>query len=173
MHDTIYLVCGPSGSGKSAIIDYLCSNYGFVELKSYTTRPKRFEAENTHTFISNAEFDKLTDICAYTDYGNNRYCATTEQVNNSDFYAIGPSGIEYFKNNYNGDNNVKVIYIYTSIVIRFLRMIKRGDSLCNVIKRLIIDSKEFKHKKDSSDIIINNNKSGLVIPALEILECLK
>lgn len=45
------ILVGKSGSGKSSIAAALASNYGFKEIKTYTTRPPRFEGEDTHTFV--------------------------------------------------------------------------------------------------------------------------
>ena len=58
----IVLIVGESGSGKSTICDELTKRYGLKQVESYTTRPRRSEDEDGHTFVSDEEFDKLEDI---------------------------------------------------------------------------------------------------------------
>lgn len=38
----IYLIVGPSGSGKSSVARELEKRYGFGEIQSYTERPRRY-----------------------------------------------------------------------------------------------------------------------------------
>ena len=52
----IYLIVGKSGSGKTTLVEAL-KKYGYTSIESYTTRPKRFEGETGHTFITEEEFD--------------------------------------------------------------------------------------------------------------------
>ena len=59
----IVLIVGESGSGKSTICDELTKRYGLKQVKSYTTRPRRSEDEDGHTFISDEEFKELEGIC--------------------------------------------------------------------------------------------------------------
>ena len=51
MHN-IYCFVGPSGSGKSAIVDSLSTEYGLVPVYSYTERPRRTVYEKGHIFVS-------------------------------------------------------------------------------------------------------------------------
>ena len=47
----IYLIVGKSGSGKTTLVEAL-KKYGYNSIESYTTRPKRFDNETCHTFIT-------------------------------------------------------------------------------------------------------------------------
>ena len=76
----IVLLVGPSGSGKTAIANYLHDTYGWNTVQSYTTRPPRYDGEEGHTFVTDEEFDKLTDMIAYTEFDGHRYCATADQI---------------------------------------------------------------------------------------------
>lgn len=128
-NNTIYLIVGRSGSGKTTIAEELEKKYGLKSIQSYTTRHKRSDNETGHIFVSDEEFDNLTDMVAYTEFGfpPHRYCATAEQVENHDLYIIDPKGIEYFKEHYKGNKNIKVIYINVSVSTAIDRMRKRGD----------------------------------------------
>ena len=158
----IYLIVGKSGSGKTTLVEAL-KKYGYTSIESYTTRPKRYKNETGHTFITEEEFDQLTDICAYVKYNGYRYCATSEQVNNSTLYVIDPDGIEYFKKHYTGSKKICVIYIDCPWHTRLYRMLKRGDSLKQAIKRILLDSKVFADCDSKVDFMIRNkNKTKAV-----------
>ena len=96
----IYLIVGCSGSGKTTITEQLEQKYGLKSIQSYTTRKPRYDGESGHTFVSDEEFDKLTDMVAYTEFAGNRYCAIAEQVENNDLYIIDPKGVDFFMKSY-------------------------------------------------------------------------
>ena len=158
----IYLIVGKSGSGKTTLVNEL-RKYGYTSVESYTTRPKRFKNETGHIFITEEEFDQLKDICAYVKYNGYRYCATSEQVNNSTLYVIDPDGIEYFKKHYTGHKKICILYIDCPWYTRLHRMLKRGDSFKEAINRIILDSKVFAHCESKVNfIIVNKNKRRAV-----------
>mgnify|MGYP002515686241 FL=1 len=138
----IILLVGESGSGKTTIADLLEEMYGYKVLKSYTTRPPRLN-DTSHVFITDKEFDKLKDIVAYTEYNGYRYCATADQVDNSDIYVIDPDGIEKLKNIYHGKKELVDVYLRVPEEIRASRMKKRGDSDTQIASRLDYDKKAF------------------------------
>lgn len=139
----IVLIVGESGSGKSTICDELTKSYGLKQVKSYTTRPRRSANEDGHTFISNDEFSKLENICAYTYFDNHHYCATKEQVDNADLYIIDPYGVGYFMEKYNGRKIPMVVYVHVDKDIRRHRMEKRGDSISKIEQRITNDELAF------------------------------
>ena len=67
MTKPLYLFVGPSGSGKTTIVDKLECENRYKSIQSYTTRPQRHQNEYGHIFISDEEFDQLTNIVAYTE----------------------------------------------------------------------------------------------------------
>ena len=101
MSYNIYLIVGKSGTGKTTMVNRL-QNLG-PQVQSYTTRPKRSEDETGHIFVTDEEFDKLQNICAYTEYNGYRYAATQEQVDDATFYVIDPEGVWYFVDHYKGE----------------------------------------------------------------------
>ena len=68
----IYLLVGPSGSGKSSIAEKLQEEYGYKQVYSYTERPPRSSTEKGHVFVTPEEFDELGTLCAYTIYNGYR-----------------------------------------------------------------------------------------------------
>lgn len=135
-NDFIYLIVGKSGSGKTTLAKALCEKFGWSEIQSYTTRPPRYLGETGHIFVTDEEFDKLTDYVAYTEFDGNRYCATAQQVEENEVYVVDPAGVRYFAEHYNGNKTVKVIYLTIKTRALFKRMMQRGDKLHKIIKRL-------------------------------------
>ena len=84
----LFCIVGRSGSGKDSIVDSFCEKhpeYKDTKLLSFTTRPKRSESENTHTFITNAEYEHIKNssedsIFAETSINDYVYFATQNQL---------------------------------------------------------------------------------------------
>ena len=127
MSTFIFLIVGCSGSGKTSITEQLEKRYGLKSIQSYTTRPKRYDDETGHTFVSNEEFDKLADMVGYTEFAGNRYCATAEQVENNNLYVVDPKGVDFFMKAYNGSKTPKVIFINSDLTTRYERMKSRAE----------------------------------------------
>ena len=67
---TIITIAGRTAAGKSIIAKKLAERLGLTVLKSYTTRAPRPDeianpADADHIFVSEAEYDKLTDIIVF------------------------------------------------------------------------------------------------------------
>lgn len=144
MTNYIILLVGKSGTGKTTVADILERDYDMTQLRSYTTRQPRYPDEGCHTFVSDEEFDALEHKVAYTEYDEARYCATAEQVDNSDIYVIDPAGLDTFDKHYNGAREPVVIYLEASRRVRKQRMLSRGDSGDSVKQRLQHDRKAFR-----------------------------
>ena len=118
------LIAGRSGSGKDAYANEL-ENLGLKGVKSYTTRPKRYETEDSHIFVTKEEAAGITDKVATTKINGYRYFATRKQLENADFYIIDPKGIRELEKNC-PDVDFTIIYIYASRPVRLERAINRG-----------------------------------------------
>lgn len=151
------LLVGKSGSGKTTIAKNL-EHYGLKQVQSYTTRKPRYDGEIGHTFITMAEYMKLHDKVAFTYFNNQYYCATQQQCDNADIYVIDPHGIESFKRNYHGNKKWITVYLDVNPFTRFIRMVKRGDSIFAALERLRHDRDSFKDFKKRLDIVVMKNK---------------
>lgn len=154
----LFLIMGKSGSGKDYLVDKFCQSFNicdFTKVLSYTTRSRRFPEENTHTFISKSDYNKLKNVIASTYFNGEFYCATKEMIENANFYIIDTSGAEEFYSKY-GHNfyGRTVIYIYldVNVFIRFVRMCKR-NGIKKSIERIKNDKKAFMGIKNKSYII--------------------
>ena len=151
MGNCIFLIVGCSGSGKTTITEQLEQKYGLKSVQSYTTRKPRYDGETGHIFISDEEFDKLTDMVAYTEFDSKRYCATAEQVENNDLYIIDPKGVDFFMKAYKGSKTPKIIFISSNLTTRYERMVGRAETkgkshqeaIESSLTRIVNDAGEF------------------------------
>lgn len=168
----IFLIVGESGCGKTTIVEQLEYKYGLVSIQSYTTRPKRNNSESGHIFVTDIEFDSLTNMVAYTLFNNYRYCATAEQVEHSDLYVIDPKGVKYFLENYKGNKIPKIIYINTDLSIRYERMKARAEEngvpfiqavnqSLERIKNDVVEFYDYIHDNAPVDFKIKNNDDDI------------
>ena len=147
-----------SGSGKSTIANRLERKYGYVQAKSYTTRPMRDdpEDENTHTFITREQIaDFEDDIVAYNEYNGNAYFVTRKMLEGCNLYVVDREGLIQLYNNYH-DKDILSIYIDCDSSIASKRMAERGDTDEQIMKRLQYDEKAFANCQELCDFVIPN-----------------
>lgn len=172
---TIITIAGRTAAGKSIIAKKLAERLGLTVLKSYTTRAPRPDeianpADADHIFVSEAEYDKLTDIIAETCINGNRYCTTKEVLKNSDCYVIDPDGLSYLKKNLEPGFRLAQFYVYADEDIRKKRFMERGKSESEFRVRSDAENEQFLTYEDEHgyDIIIFNN--GNIEDAVDIME---
>lgn len=88
------MVVGRSGSGKDTLANVLKDTYGYSQLYSTTTRPRRTPDEATHVFVTEEEANQMTERVAETVIDGYQYFATKGQFEESDIYLIDPRGLE-------------------------------------------------------------------------------
>ena len=140
------LICiiGRTASGKDTMANYLAKEKELKAVVSYTNRPIR-DNENDgeeHYFVSDDEMKEILetkDIAAYTKIEDPNsgtkgyeYCATMEEVKNSDVYLIDPIGFKKLEEELHGndDSNNDIVlfavYCYASYNTRYRRLINSG-----------------------------------------------
>lgn len=135
----LHIFVGPSASGKTSVADAL-EKYGrYKQLKSYTTRPPRYEGEIGHIFITKEEFDKLEDKIAYTEYNGHCYCATKQQLDEVDIYVVDVPGIKTLIENYDTERIINILYFDVELITRVKNMVSRGDSDTTIVNRILTD----------------------------------
>lgn len=152
---------GKSGSGKTTIAKNLEQNYWLKQVQSYTTRKPRYDGEVGHIFVTDSEYRHIPDKAATTRFNNYDYCATQQQCEDADIYVIDPHGVESFKRNYHGNKKWIIVYLDINPFTRFVRMVKRGDSIFVALERLRHDHRAFKHFKKHPDVFVIKNKNVL------------
>lgn len=155
----LFCLCGRSGCGKSTIAERLNRKYGYVQAKSYTTRPIREECEGdelTHTFITRDEIDNYKDdIVAYNEYNGNAYFVTRKMLEGCQLYVVDKEGLLQLYKDYH-DKDILAIYIDCDSSIASRRMAERGDTDEQIMQRLQYDEKAFADCQELCDFVIPN-----------------
>ena len=162
------LILGRTGSGKDTAAG-LFENRGYKKLKSFATRPKRSQFEDTHTFISPEEVSKYSDeMVAYTTIGEYEYFGTVDQLRNSDIYIIDPKGLNYLLWKTSDEFDFIIIYVKASPSLRMKRASQRGKDKAKLRKDTIKRNKDederfSRFEKDIKDgLYTYSNKSYMV-----------
>lgn len=157
----LFLFVGKSASGKTTIASMLESD-GYTQVSSYTTRPPRHKNEIGHVFITEEEYDNLSNIVASTLYNGYRYCTTLDQIQNADIYVVDPNGVSVLLDNYQLIcRDVYVFYFDASVYVRINRMLHRGDNESHIIERLLHDE-ENNWFKDLVAINESHNRHAVI-----------
>lgn len=143
----VLLVVGKTGSGKSSLIKKLCERTGLKALCSYTTRPKRSEADNDHIFIGVEEYLRAkenNEIAIDTEIAGNYYYSTIEQLYESDLYTINPEALDRLLSMELPNIKFIVVYISCPDNIREERVMARGDDKHKYRARDFSERSEFR-----------------------------
>lgn len=98
----IIAIYGNYGVGKDTFADFLIEalkeeyDEPTEKIKSYTTRKKRYEEEDTHTFITKKEWEKIPEskILAQTKINNEYYGTTINQfIYTFNIYVVDKKGV--------------------------------------------------------------------------------
>ena len=98
--NVLIALVGRSGAGKSVSAKYLEDIYGLKYLRSYTTREKRADKLDDHTYVNLAQYSRITGKVAENYYTGNWYCATESQCDDADVYVVDVPGLKQLKENY-------------------------------------------------------------------------
>ena len=165
------VLVGPSASGKSAIVKELMANYGLEKFITCTTRQMRVgEVDGVdYYFFTEEEFSVRysNDEFIETVYYNGNYYGTLKkEANDNKVVILEPQGLNNFVNVL---DNVFAVYLQTDETILKERMIKRGDSMLEVMKRLENDRILFSEDQLSKiDYSINTTHLSVSEIALKI-----
>jgi guanylate kinase len=157
----VILVVGKTGSGKSSLIKRLCERTNLVELQSYTTRPKRSEADNDHIFVDVEEYVRAKEngeIAIDTELAGNYYYSTIEQLYNADLYTINPEALNKLLTMDLPNIRFVTVYISCPDKVREQRAMKRGDDKRKYRVRDFAERQEFRKfvTDEKWDYAINN-----------------
>ncbi|MBR0576844.1 guanylate kinase [Proteiniclasticum sp. BAD-10] len=159
----IYIITGPSGAGKTLVGEYLKSK-GLRELVSHTTRaPRPGEKDGEAYHFVDRETFQSTPKVEESEYAGNLYGVSRAEVDAKlclgDVVAVTDfRGARSFKKHF-GDE-VRVIFVDSSVKNLRQRMKKRGDSPENIRRRILHrrNSRETGHRL-FADYIVDNNSS--------------
>ncbi len=89
----MYLVMGRTAAGKDTAAQIMGEVFGFRQVVSATTRPRRSPDEDTHRFVTPEQAGAERDKVAQTEIGEYLYYATKSDVESADVYIIDPPGM--------------------------------------------------------------------------------
>ena len=160
------ILIGESGSGKTTILNEL-EKRGYKKAVNHTTRAKREGEEKLkeYKFVTKTEFE---------DMWNKKELLQRAEFN-GEFYGIGIDSLkedvacisivdsvkdikEKAKELGKEDIKIHTFYIFVSPEERTKRMLKRGDSIEGIQKRIAIDKEKFAKVKEVVDYTIENNE---------------
>ena len=156
------ILIGPSASGKTEIAKKLISTFGYKKFVTTTTRNKRVgEIDGVdYYFISVDEFkENLTNnkFIETTIYNNNYYGSFKSEMADNKVLIVEPNGLKAFQSL--NDPHIISFFIDSSEDDRYERMLKRGDEINDIKRRLHNDRKLFYENIKTDFRIINKNKS--------------
>jgi len=156
------ILIGPSASGKTEIAKKLISTFGYKKFVTTTTRNKRVAEIDgiDYYFISVDKFkENLANnkFIETTIYNNNYYGSYKSEMGDNKVLIVEPNGLKAFQSL--NDSHIISFFIDSSEEDRYERMIKRGDEINDIKRRLHNDCKLFYENIKTDFRIINKNKS--------------
>lgn len=157
MQNEHVLICimGNSACGKDTLVNELCKRNGWTQLISYTTRPQRKNEGATHIFVDTDIYIAMkenNEIAAYTYINNNHYWSTIDQLYDSSFYIIDPSGVASLKALNLPNLRIVTVYINVPEDIRKERALVRGDDVVTYKARCFSERNQFREMKKNMDV---------------------
>ena len=173
------LIVGRTATGKDTLREALEKHANMTFVKSYATRPRRFENEDTHIFITKneqKEIEKNDIVIAKTTIANNDYFATKSQVEKADGYIIDPIGIYALLKNM-PDTKFLILYLMPNKKHRDIyisRELSKGNKdKSDIIKefeaRASSEDKIFKEFDNKIETLMTENKNILDIKRLNFI----
>lgn len=167
----IICIVGGSGSGKSFIAEQFRDNPKYHLLDSWTTRPPRVEGEKGHQYTSLEELgiadlsteEQITALKAnsisYTFFNGNHYFVNYQDLHHEkpNIFVVDEEGVAFLKECL-PLADLEVWSINAPVSVRLTNMLKRGDSIQDIDKRMAWDDKRDIHV--FSDYILSSSTYG-------------
>lgn len=159
------VLIGESASGKSTIEKELMKK-GYKKIVSYTTRPIRTRETDgiDYYYISVEDFQNKLDnnfFAEYTIYNGWYYGIAVNDCVNNAVVVVEPHGFRQLKNI---DNlHITSFYIKVKERERLIRMVKRGDNLLEVFRRIFSDQGVFQFIENEVNYTIENNNINTAV----------
>jgi guanylate kinase len=168
------VLIGASASGKTEIAKLLIKHYGFKKMITYTTRDKRHNEVNgvDYHFIDEATFLKKAanhDFLETTIYNNTYYGTAFKDALPYRVVIVDIPGANALYHALK--DKVVIMYIETLESLRKDRMLKRGDQLKDIEKRIALDQRAFNPSLvDHIDYIIQNSRHSITAVTKDIAQ---
>lgn len=165
------VLLGESASGKSYIEKQLVET-GYEKIVSWTTRPMRVGELNgvDYNYTTDEKFQELYNqnfFAEYTKYNGWFYGIAKQDCLDNRVVVVEPFGFRQLLRI--PELNIKSFYIKVDERVRAIRMIKRGDNLLEVFRRVFSDQGVFLGIENDVDYVINNDEFNGLEKVLKIL----
>lgn len=172
---SIFVFVGPSGAGKTTLIERIKTECNIPNLVTHTTRKQREGESNgiNYHFTTVEEFEKL-DKVEWTKYSGNYYGLSKKEIEEkliyNDIVLISQEKNGALKTKAEYGRCVKIVYVYVSPNTMESRMRLRGDDEKTIIERMnnAITSKEFDNIDIADFVLINED--GMLDMNIEIFK---
>ena len=148
------VLAGASASGKTEVAKELAKTFGVTKVITTTTRKMRVGEQDgrDYFFVSKEKFQQMIKedrFVEYTEYNDNLYGSTKDQIAPNKCVVIDPAGLKaYIALN---DPDIVTFFLDSIEETRFKRMLLRGDKEEDAKNRILHDRKAF-HPDNIADV---------------------
>jgi len=167
------VLSGASASGKTEVAKVLAAKYGIVKMITTTTRPIRINEVDgrDYFFVTKERFLEMIKqnlFVEYTNYNNNLYGSTKDQIKNDRCVVIDPTGLKaYIALN---EPSIVTFFLESTEETRYQRMLLRGDKKEDAEARILNDRNVFtKENLSKVDYVIDSEHPTIEELAKEIV----
>ena len=178
----LFLICGPSGVGKSTAIKHLTeTNENFIQIPSHTTRPVRSDDKETNAriHVSKPEFDLLVKQDAFVDwveFSHHLYGKKKSDIQKAlgdgkvVLIDIDSHGIKPYKDKFPDSTLIFMKYRSLEDLKERLRKARPDSTEEELERRHQIAKKEMETISGFDFVVTTLNNQSPIIPAQEINE---
>jgi len=138
----LFIIIGPSGAGKTRLIEGAARHLDLSVGTLYTDRPPLFVKEKGLRFISSDAFDTLSDCLSFIGAGGCRYAVPLSEAEETDVYITDTAGAAAFRERFSAARQVVVIGITAPSDICRERLSRRAcssDYIDTLLKEDVIE----------------------------------
>lgn len=188
MNKTVIIaICGKAATGKDTLAEKLSSLLGAHNIVSDTTRPKRKNEKDgiDYHFLSSLSFLKKIKTGKYLEHScfNNWYYGTDIDEIHKNSINVGVFNKEGIEALLSKDREyaytILPVYLESNLLTRIKRYIKRDRISYELVRRILVDEKDFKDFKEkvlskfTYRIIIENQNKNIDYIANTIVSYIK
>lgn len=150
----LFLVVGPSGSGKGTVIQKISDKYpGFVYPVSYTTRePREGEVDGeVYHFVSKKKFEEMIESGEFLEYAivhtDNYYGTSKKDI-------LGPlqtGAVVLREVDIQGFHSIKKLVPADNLVSIFMKVSSKEDLKNRILRRGALSEEELSHRMASAE----------------------
>ena len=155
----MFVLVGPSASGKSTVAQMLVEQFGMKRAVTTTTRKRRRgEPADAYHFVSKESFS-ADDMVESQEYASNYYGLSKAEADGSNLVILEPKGAMALRS-YCGARGCYVVGIQVSRKAQAERMVMRGDSAKVINERIAFDAVAFQNFERVCDTVCSADTVG-------------